>query len=59
MELRSRDPHSVYAHVIGGEGNEQLASIMETPSQVEGFGIASGCPAMAGDARDGGNALTG
>lgn len=39
VELRSRDPRSVYAHVIGREGNEHLASIMEPPSEAEGFGM--------------------
>ncbi len=42
VESRRRDPHSTYAHVIGREGNEHLASIMEPPSEAEGFGIASG-----------------
>jgi predicted kinase len=42
VERRSRDPRSVYAHSIGREGNEHLASIMEPPSETEGFDIISG-----------------
>jgi predicted kinase len=42
VEQRSRDPRSVYAHSIGREGNEHLASIMEPPSEAEGFDIISG-----------------
>jgi predicted kinase len=41
VEQRSRDPRSVYAHSIGREGNEHLASIMEPPSEAEGFDIIS------------------
>jgi predicted kinase len=36
---RHRDPRSVYAHPIDRQGNEHLASIMETPSEAEGFCI--------------------
>ena len=42
VQARSCDPRSVFAHVIGREGNEHLASIMEPPSETEGFTIASG-----------------
>jgi predicted kinase len=36
---RAGDPRSVYAHSINQQGNEHLASIMEPPSEVEGFHI--------------------
>ena len=42
VQARSRDPRPVFAHVIGREGNEHLASIMEPPGETEGFTIASG-----------------
>jgi hypothetical protein len=39
---RHRDPRSVYAHPVGRQGNEHLASIMEPPSEAEGFRIIDG-----------------
>ena len=36
---RHRDPRSVYAHPVDRQGNEHLASIMEPPSEAEGFRI--------------------
>ncbi|HEY3955715.1 MAG TPA: ATP-binding protein [Streptosporangiaceae bacterium] len=36
---RGRDPQSMHAHQIGQQDNEHLASIMEPPSQSEGFDI--------------------
>jgi predicted kinase len=41
-DQRHHDPHAAYAHSLGREDIEHLASIMEPPSETEGFDIISG-----------------
>lgn len=41
---RDRDPRFVYVHSIDRQGNEHLASIMEPPSEAEGFSIIDELP---------------
>lgn len=44
---RARDPRAVYVHPIIRKGNEHLASIMEPPSEAEGFSIIDELPRAA------------